>query len=411
MERPPPFRSLCTMQTPEAVATTKAEGAEQSLPKGDSAPATQGGLEELKRLRQQQIELLSHAAANDPTIVNGLIARVQSLSAAIELIEKAKNKARDRRIAVSAWVAAVLLTGTLLLLHRPSAEIVTDARSSQLWFSVTAPFAPLRGVAQVASVELTGLAKIRREGVPEVAAEPDEDLHLRIQPDLASKSPGSIGFDPLIIPAGTEVELTQTGSGTAILMRFQYPSGASPVLDLDVTGDVVIRLNGQQRVSFPAPVRITAVPAADAQLIVEFGSREVTFPTPVPVGSVSWNRDARSASVHPGGARNESSILSGKLSLEEFKDRSVNLRNGELLHLGEASGQIRQLRSDGEALSSQFDGAVKELSTGEGNREQNLMPTWLEWLRQRDALVQFWALAGYLAALGLAAARWWGESK
>ena len=52
-------------------------------------------------------------------------------------------------------------------------------------------------------------------------------------------------------------------------------------------------------------------------------------------------------------------------------------------------------------MFSQFDGAVSRLSMGEGSGRQNMMPTWLEWMRQRDALLQFWALVLYLAGLGL----------
>jgi hypothetical protein len=391
------------MRTPEAASNMKGE---------EAARGVRSGLEELQRLRREQIEMLAHAAADDPVVVNGFLARVQSLTAAIDLLEKSKSTGRNRRFAIIAWAVAVLLTGTLLLLHRPSVEVLVDAKSSQMAFTVTTPFAPLRGLAQVASVEMPGLAKIRQEGAPEIAAAPDEDLlRLRVQPDTASGSPGSIGFDSLLIPAGTQVEFAQTGAANTVELRFQYPSGSSPALDLDVAGDVLIRLQGRRKASFRAPVRITAIPAGDARLVVDFGSRDVTYDAPFPVSSVSWSQDIGPLSLHPGGAREESSILSARVSLEEFKDRSINLRNGESLHLGGLSGQIRQLRSDGEAFVSQFDGSAKSLSTGEGNRKQNLMPTWLDWLRHQDALVQFWAVAGYLAAMGLTIGRWWRDAK
>lgn len=390
------------MRTPEAAAKTNAE---------ETASAERTGLEELRRLRREQIEILAHAPMDDPVVLNGMLARVKSLTAAIDLLESAKTKGRDRRLAIGACAAAALLTGTLLLLHRPSVEVLVDAKSSQIAFTVATPFAPLRGLPQVASVELAGLAKIRQEGAPEVAAAPDEDLlSLRVQPDTASGNPGSIGFDSLLIPAGTQVEFTQTGPGT-LELRFQYPSGSSPTLDLDVAGDVLIRSQGRRKASFPAPVRISAAPAGDARLVVEFRSPDVTYRAPFPVNTIAWSHEIGSLSLHPGGAREESSILSCKVSLEEFKDRSFDLRNGESLHLGGLSGQIRQLRSDGATLSAEFDGAATSLSTGEGNRKQNLMPTWLDWLRQRDALLQFWAVAGYLAALGLTIGRWWREAK
>jgi hypothetical protein len=394
------------MRTPEAVA--KRKGAVSDL-----SPSASGisGVEGLRRLRQEQLELLAHAAADDPALVNGILARVQSLSAAIDLLEKTKSKKRDRRLTMAAWVAAVLLTGTLLLLHRPSAEILADTTASQLSFTVTRAVAPLRGLPGVKSVELSGLAEVQQDGSPWLAAGPDEDLRLRIEADAASKNPGSIGFDQLTVPAGTQIEISSTGEGKTIGLRLQYPSGKPAALDLAVTGDVMIRSQGQRRTSFAAPAQLTAVPVSDGELAVELGSKEVAFPTPIAVQSVSWNRRAFSDPVHPGGARAESSILSGKLSLEEFKDRTINLRNGEVLQAGGASGQIRQLRSDGVTISSQFDGSVKELAIGEGVRRRNLMPTWLDWIRQQDALVQFWAIAAYLAGIGLTMGRWWKESK
>jgi hypothetical protein len=322
-----------------------------------------------------------------------------------------RARARDRQFTAGVLGAAVLVTGTLLLLHRPSAEVLVDTKSSTVSFTVAAPFAPLRGVAQVAFAEFAGLAKVREEGALEIAAPPGDDLRLRVQPDITSKNPGAIGFDSLVVPEGAQIDVSQTGAPNSIELRIQYPAGASPTLDLDASGDVVLRVKDRRQASFPAPIRITAVPAGDAQLVVAFRAPQVTLPAPVPIKSISLSRETRSLALHPGGTHPESSILSGKLSLEEFKDRFINLRNGELLQLGGASGVIRQLRLEGDTFSSQFDGAVKELSTGEGDRKKNLMPTWLDWLRQRDALVQFWGAALYLSGLGWTVGRWCRGSK
>ncbi len=356
MERPPPFRSLCIMRTREGVAQT--------------TTAAKPG---------------SPAAAIAP-------------------------RARDRRLALIIPGAAVLVTGTLLLLHRPAAEVLVDTEASQVAFTVTQSYAPLRGISQVSSVVLPGLARVRQEGVPEVVAEPDESLVMRIEPDAASKMPGSIGFDFLLVPAGTQIEMVRTDSST-VAWRFQYPSGTSPSIDVDGIGALVVRLKGLHRLSFAAPARITAIPAGDAQVIVEFRSHDLTFPARVSVSSISWNRDMQLSDPLSRRVLVESSILSGELSLEEFKDRLVTLRNGERLHLDGASGLIRQLHLDPEALSCQFDGSAKGISIGEGNRKHNLMPTWLEWFRQWDALHQFWAVAVFLTGFGLTVAQWWRGSK
>jgi hypothetical protein len=389
------------------------EAATKAAVAAEHGPKRPPGVEELKRLRQEQIDRLAQAAAEGDATLDRAAARVQSLSGAIDTIEKAGGKAQSRRLTIATGAAAVLLTGTLLLLHRPSAEILVDAKATGVSFTVTRSFAPLRGIAGLQSVELTGLAKIQQDGEPEITAGTDDDLRVRFAADTTAKDRGSIGFDSLLVPAGTKIELFQANAGKLIGLRLQYPRGASPAIDMDVSGGLLVQIQGQRprKTSSIAPARITGVPLGDAQLMLEFNSPAIEFPTPIPVQSIIWARDARTGAAEPGAARSQSTLISGKLSLEEFKDRSVSLRDGEPLHVGGASGRIRQLRFDGQALSCQFDGAAPELSIGEGSRKQNLMPTWLDWIRQQDALLQFWAASAYLAGIGLAIGRWWGEFK
>ena len=78
-----------------------------------------------------------------------LTSRLLSLSAAIDLIDNSMGKTRDRWFAIVAMVAAVLLTGTLLLLHRPSAKVLIETKASEVEFTVKYPFFPLRGVAGI----------------------------------------------------------------------------------------------------------------------------------------------------------------------------------------------------------------------------------------------------------------------
>jgi hypothetical protein len=190
------------MRTPETAARPEVETADPKRP-----CVAQPGIEELKRLRQRQIEPLANTVTQDPAIMNGLLARVQSLSAAVALLEEAKGKASARRL-TTAWAGAVLLTDTLLLLHRPSAEILVDTKATHVSFTVTTSFAPLRGIAGVTSVELASLAKIQQEGTPDIAAGPYDDLVFTAAPDMAAKNPRSIGVDSLVVPPGTRVELT-----------------------------------------------------------------------------------------------------------------------------------------------------------------------------------------------------------
>jgi hypothetical protein len=60
------------------------------------------------------------------------------------------------------------------------------------------------------------------------------------------------------------------------------------------------------------------------------------------------------------------------------------------------------IRVEGEHLSLNFHGWVRGMRT----ESENLMPTWLEWLRARHGLSLFWGTAVYLFGLGLAGVKW-----
>ena len=105
--------------------------------KAEAAPArcSSRGLEELKRLRQEQIESLERAAAAGDPMADRLAARVQNLSAAIHAIEQAGEKPRKRRLDILIVAIAVIVPGTLLLRHRPPAEILVEAKASRVSFT------------------------------------------------------------------------------------------------------------------------------------------------------------------------------------------------------------------------------------------------------------------------------------
>ena len=287
------------------------EAATKAAVAAEHGPKRPPGVEELKRLRQEQIDRLAQAAAEGDATLDRAAARVQSLSGAIDTIEKAGGKAQSRRLTIATGAAAVLLTGTLLLLHRPSAEILVDAKATGVSFTVTRSFAPLRGIAGLQSVELTGLAKIQQDGEPEITAGTDDDLRVRFAADTTAKDRGSIGFDSLLVPAGTKIELFQANAGKLIGLRLQYPRGASPAIDMDVSGGLLVQIQGQRprKTSSIAPARITGVPLGDAQLMLEFNSPAIEFPTPIPVQSIIWARDARTGAAEPGAARSQSTLI------------------------------------------------------------------------------------------------------
>src|ERR1035438_5357563 len=99
------------------------EAATKAAVAAEHGPKRPPGVEELKRLRQEQIDRLAQAAAEGDATLDRAAARVQSLSGAIDTIEKAGGKAQSRRLTIATGAAAVLLTGTLLRSEEHTSEL------------------------------------------------------------------------------------------------------------------------------------------------------------------------------------------------------------------------------------------------------------------------------------------------
>jgi hypothetical protein len=85
---------------------------------------------------------------------------------------------------------------------------------------------------------------------------------------------------------------------------------------------------------------------------------------------------------------------------------SRSLRAGEILRLEDPRGEIRTLRLEDEVVALDFQGRVRGISSGSDDSRQNLMPTWLDWLRAQHGLSLLWGTTFYLFGIGLAALRW-----
>jgi hypothetical protein len=106
-------------------------------------------------------------------------------------------------------------------------------------------------------------------------------------------------------------------------------------------------------------------------------------------------------------ARPISTIQSASLYFEALGGSERKLRPGELLRFGAASGTFLTLDLRQGEIAATFQGDVREMRTGSGDEPQSLMPTWLEWLRKRQALSLLWGTALYLSGIALTLRRWW----
>jgi hypothetical protein len=102
-----------------------------------------------------------------------------------------------------------------------------------------------------------------------------------------------------------------------------------------------------------------------------------------------------------------STILSGSIFFESVGGTERKLRPGEMLRFGGASGTFLTLDLRDDGIAATFQGDVRELRTGVGEHPRSLMPTLLDWLRQRQGLSLLWGTALYLFGVITTFRRWW----
>jgi hypothetical protein len=70
-----------------------------------------------------------------------------------------------------------------------------------------------------------------------------------------------------------------------------------------------------------------------------------------------------------------------------------------------SQGEIESLELKDD-IAVRFRGRVKGIVSGPADIHQDLMPTWLEWLKARQGLSLFWGSAIYLFGLVVGILRW-----
>jgi len=102
-----------------------------------------------------------------------------------------------------------------------------------------------------------------------------------------------------------------------------------------------------------------------------------------------------------------STIQSGSVYLEELGGRELHLRAQEGLRFVQARGEVRSIGVKDGALALNFHGRVRGMASGPLDHPRNLMPRWLDWLRENQPLSLLWGSAVYLFGLSTALRQWW----
>jgi hypothetical protein len=105
-----------------------------------------------------------------------------------------------------------------------------------------------------------------------------------------------------------------------------------------------------------------------------------------------------------------STVQSGSVYLEELGGRELRLRAHEGLRFDLARGEVRSIGVKDGALALNFHGRVRGMASGPLDHPRNLMPRWLDWLRENQPLSLLWGSAVYLFGVSTAVRQWWKKS-
>lgn len=372
--------------------------------------------ERLRGLLKRKVEAAAEEALESDGPPSAKSARaISSVARLIELYESRNPPPLRRRWPlVFALVTTFLIVSMLVAFRVPETEIELDASLSELGFR-SATRQKLTESIAASALSVSGLQQI---DIPRARGDESRELQfangassgIRLEVLNEAGRQGSIDLEPLLVPAATQVWLR----GIAAPGHYRLSvTGAKPEIRATVFGPIRIALanGGIEHLDFVTP-----------KLLVLYGhagevSLDLTFLNPA-TNAISPQLEAahltllRVDEANASGrsvARHVSTISSGTLYLESLNGQKRVLRASEVLQFERAEGEIRALRLQPDHSELRFHGRVRGMTIGAGENRRSLMPTWLEWLKERHGLSLFWGTAVYLFGLVAAVLRWMGR--
>ncbi|HEX5073888.1 MAG TPA: hypothetical protein VFW03_11805 [Gemmatimonadaceae bacterium] len=306
--------------------------------------------------------------------------------------------------------AVTLVVASVLLFTRvPTTTIEFNGSFSGIGF-VSAVEQPLNRPLDVTAIGVAGLKGVR---LPEEVVHEEGGIPaVRIAVDSAKDGKrGSIVVDRIVVPAGTHVWLSRTDLPRQYRLSLRSAAPAPVTLHADVMGTVSIApgnappltttLRAPRPVDFTGTTSaldldLTLAPTAGAPRWQQIEARDLQL------YRVENDQDADRPLVRP-----VSTVLSGSVFFESVGGTERKLRPGEMLRFGGASGTFLTLDLRDDGIAATFQGDVRELRAGAGDHPRSLMPTMLDWLRQRQGLSLLWGTALYMFGVVTTFRKWW----
>jgi hypothetical protein len=315
----------------------------------------------------------------------------------------------NRWLPATIFAVTLVVASVLLFTRVPTTTIEFGGSFTGLGF-VSAVEQPLNRPLDVTAI---GVAGLKGAQLPEEVAQQEGGMPaIRIAVDSAKGGKrGSIVVDRVVVPAGTHVWLSRTDLPRQYRLSLRSTAPVPVTVHADVMGTLAIApANGPPttttlRAPRPADftgttsaldLDLTLAPAAQAPRWQQIEARDLQL------YRVENDQDADRPLVRP-----VSTVLSGSVFFESVGGTERKLRPGEMLRFGAASGTFLTLDLRDDGIAATFQGDVRELRTGAGAHPRSLMPTLLDWLRQRQGLSLLWGTALYLFGVVTTFRKWW----
>ena len=357
-------------------------------------------------LTKQVKALAEEVRTRGGTVPSDSLANVQRLAELAKLQRDLEPVRHVNRWAGSAMFAVTIaLVSVLLLAHVRESEIELDLVVSELRFQVDSR-QQLTDTLQVAALGASGLSQVALPGLDESGTIPASSV--RLSAADCGAAAGTISLEPIVAAAHSEMTLRLGDVPGELRLSMSH---LDELLRADVSGTIraAVPRFAQKVITAATPQPIVLTPgSAQVDLdLAPLNSGPGLFAPGLDVTELGLMRIDEVTGGDRTAVRAVSTVQSGSVYLEELGGRELRLRAHEGLRFGLARGEIRSIGVKDGALALNFHGRVRGMASGPLDHPRNLMPRWLDWLRENQPLSLLWGSAVYLFGLSTAVRQWW----
>ncbi len=316
------------------------------------------------------------------------------------------------------WLFAVIFLATLvfisalLFIRVSKTDIELNILVSEMKFKLQKRQF-LTNLMQLSVLGVSGIREInipRSEGKEANKSNSSDDSGFSLQLSEADslKKEGTLTLGAISLPANSFVSLKTNENSSRFEMTLQ---DSELLLRANVNGKILMGTSTtpSERLHFLSPRAIDIRAGSDdVDLAIKLNNVNGNFfAKRLLADSLSFTSiEEHNEDEHPL-VRNLSSLISGTMFFESLGGQKYQFREGEDIRFGWSSGEIRSISLKDNHIAIAFHGTVSGMTTGSGSNAKSLMPTYLEWLKERHGFGLLWGSTLYIFSLFFTLFKWW----